>query len=234
MLKGTLLGQKHLSGAIQHEVISNTKTEQEKTVNPATEDVIVLPDRRKTLSKVTVKAVTADIDSNIQENNIRAGVTILGKIGNLAPDKPDQVKTTIPSKERQHIKADTGYELAENIVEPIPDEYADITGVTASAEDVLNGKVFVDNQGNEVQGTAELKEDLDAELTAQDEAITNLENAVDSLPTPKADIDEVKQMDLFDNILSGRAIVERDYSDREIAKLDRILANITQGGLVNG
>ena len=190
-------------------------------------------------------------------------------------EREKQTKTIIPTEERQSAKADTGYELAEVIVEPIPseyeipvlydgivevtptkesqslgtadkkltqnivinpipDKYADVSNVDATAEDVMMGKTFVDNQGNEVQGTAELKEDLDAELTAQDEAITRLEVAVDELPESKADIDEVKLMDLFDNIFTGRPIVERDYTDKEIKKLDRILANITQGEVVNG
>lgn len=149
-------------------------------------------------------------------------------------EREKQTKTVIPTEERQSVKADTGFELIETIVEPIPDEYADISNVDATAEDVLNGKTFVDNQGNEVQGIAELKEDLDAELSAQDEAIARVESAVDKLPESKADIGEVKMMDLFDNILSGRPIVERDYTEKEIAKLDRILANITQGEVVNG
>ena len=43
-----------------------------------------------------------------------------------------------------------------------------------------------------------------------------------------------KQMDTFNNILTGKPLVERDYTAKEIAKLDRILANITQGEVVNG
>lgn len=38
-------------------------------------------------------------------------------------------------------------------VHPIPEIYQDVSGVTANAEDVLEGKVFVDAQGNEVVGT---------------------------------------------------------------------------------
>ena len=110
----------------------------------------------------------------------------LGEVlGVVRPPELEKVEVT-PTKETQVIKPSKfGTYIEEAKVYPIPDEYADITGVTASAEDVLNGKVFVDNQGNEVQGTAELKEDLDAELTAQDEAITRLTIAVDELPNEK-------------------------------------------------
>lgn len=195
-------------------------------VTPTTSEQVILPSDKKYINRVDVKAVTADIDPNITENNIRQGVTILGKTGNLAPDKPDQTKTVTPTKEQQEVVADTGYELGKAIVNPIPDEYeipvmynsatsitpskevqafetagkkiatnltvepipnefADITGVTATAEDVLNGKTFVDNTGATIQGTAELKEDLDTELTAQENAIADLETAVDNLPEPK-------------------------------------------------
>lgn len=138
------------------------------TIPPQTEEITVkskevvqeiYPSENKYISKVTVDAV--------------------------ALDKPDQTKTTTPTKERQVVKADAGYELYENIVEPIPSEFADITGVTATAEDVLNGKTFVDSAGNTIQGTAELKEDLDRELTEQENEITRLESAVDNLPEPK-------------------------------------------------
>ena len=159
----------------------------------------------------------------------------LGEVlGIVRPPELESVVVT-PTKEEQVITPSKfGTYIDKATINPIPDEYADISNVDATAEDVLNGKTFVDNQGNEVQGTAELKEDLTTELTAQNEAITRLEVAVEELPEPKVDIAEVKMMDWFDNILSGRPIVERDYTEKEIAKLDRILANITQGEVVNG
>ena len=155
-------------------------------------------------------------------------------VGIVRPPELESIVVT-PTEEEQVItpsKFGTYFDKA--TIKPIPEEYADVSDVDATAEDVLNGKVFVDSEGNKVQGTAELKEDLTTELTAQNEAITRLEVAVDELPEPKADISEVKIMDWFDNVLSGRPIVERDYTEKEIAKLDRILANITQGEVVNG
>ena len=102
---------------------------QEKTVIPTTDKQIVTPDKNYDgLSKVTVEAVTNEIDSNIQPNNIKLGVNILGIDGNLEPDKPDQTKTITPTEETQIIKPDTGYELAEVTVNPIPDEYIIPTG----------------------------------------------------------------------------------------------------------
>ena len=60
----------------------------------------------------TISAVTSSIDANIQQNNIKAGVTILGVTGNVEPDKPDQTKTVTPTTSNQVIEPDTGYELA--------------------------------------------------------------------------------------------------------------------------
>lgn len=54
---------------------------QEKTVSPSTSPQDVTPDEGKLLSKVTVNAVTAAIDANIQAGNIKSGVTILGVVG---------------------------------------------------------------------------------------------------------------------------------------------------------
>lgn len=55
---------------------------QEKTVEPTTSEQIVIPDKGfEGFSKVTLGAVTSEIDSNIQAENIKEGVTILGKTG---------------------------------------------------------------------------------------------------------------------------------------------------------
>lgn len=55
-----------------------------------------------------------------------------------------------PTKETQNL-ADSFYDSI--TVDPIPEEYQNVSGVTATAEDVVAGKVIVDAQGNEVVGT---------------------------------------------------------------------------------
>ena len=65
-------------------------------------------------------------------------------------------KSTTPSKERQILDGlayVNPFFLSSVTVEPIPEKYQDVSKVTASAEDVLEGKVFVDAQGNAVMGT---------------------------------------------------------------------------------
>ena len=62
-------------------------------------------------------------------------------------------KTVTPTKAAQEITPTTGKVLSKVTVDPIPDEYQDVSGVTATAPHVLAGDVFVDAEGNEVTGT---------------------------------------------------------------------------------
>lgn len=59
-------------------------------------------------------------------------------------------KEATPTKETQTVDAN----MYQFVVNPIPDQYQDVTPVTATAEDVRVGKVFVDAEGNPTEGTA--------------------------------------------------------------------------------
>ncbi len=96
---------------------------EEKTV---TANGVVTPTAGKVLSKVTVNVENAP---SLQE------------------------KTAVPSKSPQEILPDEGYDgLSKVSIEAIPASYADITGVTATAADVLTGKAFVDSTGTSKNG----------------------------------------------------------------------------------
>lgn len=71
---------------------------QEKEIQPTTEEQVITGDDGYNLSKVTIKAVTKDIDENIQSGNIKAGVSILGVEGVLEGNKlPDVLNKTVTS-----------------------------------------------------------------------------------------------------------------------------------------
>lgn len=59
------------------------KPDQQKTINPSTTQQSVVADTGYELAKVTVNAVTKDIDTNIKAENIKKNVTILGVTGTL-------------------------------------------------------------------------------------------------------------------------------------------------------
>ena len=62
-------------------------------------------------------------------------------------------KTVTPTKVAQTITPASGKVLSKVTVDPIPDQYQDVSGVTATADKVLTGSSFVDAEGNVVAGT---------------------------------------------------------------------------------
>lgn len=100
------------------------------------------------------------VDVNVQEGEtytIPAGYhngsgTVSGVAG--GGNYQLQEKTATPSKTQQNITPDSGkYGLSSVTVEPIPDEYQDISATTAEAADVKTGKSFVGALGTTVNGT---------------------------------------------------------------------------------
>ena len=64
-----------------------------------------------------------------------------------------ETKTVTPTKSAQDITPTAGKVLSKVTVEAIPDKYQDVSGVTATAERVLDGSFFVDSTGAKVEGT---------------------------------------------------------------------------------
>lgn len=64
-----------------------------------------------------------------------------------------ETKAVTPTKSTQKIAPTAGKVLSEVTVNPIPDQYQDVTPVTAKAANVLDGDIFVDATGEQVEGT---------------------------------------------------------------------------------
>lgn len=102
----------------------------------------------------SVKIADAE-QAKIIADNIKSGVTILGVAGAYAGEAAKlQHKSVTPTESEQTVVADEGYTgLSDVTVGAIPDNYADISGTTASAADVLATKVFVGADGEQTAGT---------------------------------------------------------------------------------
>lgn len=65
-----------------------------------------------------------------------------------------QSKTVTPTKNQQNITPDSGYYgLSDVTVDPIPEAFQNVSGVTATAADVLANKVIVTSDGTTTAGT---------------------------------------------------------------------------------
>lgn len=64
-----------------------------------------------------------------------------------------ETKSVTPTKSVQKVTPTAGKVLTEVNVGAIPDKYQDVTPVTTQAPHVLDGDIFVDASGNQVEGT---------------------------------------------------------------------------------
>lgn len=62
-------------------------------------------------------------------------------------------KSVTPTKSQQVVTPATGKVLSKVTVAPIPDNYQDVSPVTATAPHVLDGDIFVDATGSQVEGS---------------------------------------------------------------------------------
>ena len=75
-----------------------------------------------------------------------------------------ETKSVTPTKSVQNITPTAGKVLSKVTVAAIPDQYQDVTPVTAKAANVLDGDIFVDATGAAVEGTMPNKGAVAAEI----------------------------------------------------------------------
>lgn len=117
----------------------------------------ILPDLATKLGAIENKGA---VDAEVREGEtytIPAGYhngsgTVAGVAG--GGNYTLQTKTVTPTKTEQNITPDEGkYGLSAVTVAPIPDNFQDVSGTTATAADVLANKTFIDAEGNSAVGT---------------------------------------------------------------------------------
>jgi hypothetical protein len=118
---------------------------EEITIEAKTTNQLFTPSgENEGIGRVNVKAVTSAIDPNIIPTNIRKGKTILGVVGNVEADKPDQEKTVNPTTSQQSVVADTGYELAKVTINAVTKSI----DANIKAENIKQGVSILGVQGS--------------------------------------------------------------------------------------
>lgn len=139
------------SGKYINKINVSPITLEERTISPAkTEQTILAADGYDGIKKVTVNAVTSSIDANIQEENIKEGVEILGKIGTYKGGVTPTGTLDIIANGNYDV---TNYASANVNVEGGVEIETDTSATTAKGDDVLNGYDFYDKTGTKVSGT---------------------------------------------------------------------------------
>lgn len=111
--------------------------------------IIVLADgtvKAGTMPNNGAPSVTLDVSKT--KYDVSVGYYSGGKISIVLEEK-----SVTPTKATQTVTPTSGKVLSKVTVAPIPDAYQNVTGVTASAAHVLEGDVYVDASGEEVEGT---------------------------------------------------------------------------------
>lgn len=75
-----------------------------------------------------------------------------------------ETKSVTPTKSAQDVTPTAGKVLSKVTVEPIPDKYQDVSGVTATAATVLDNYYFVNKAGTVVEGTMPNKGAINATI----------------------------------------------------------------------
>lgn len=104
-------------------------------------DLVAIGDAIRTITGSTATYYVSELASQVAQ---------LSTGGNYSL----QSKSITPTKTQQSVIPDSGYYgLSDVTVGAIPENYADISVVTASAGDVLEGKVIIDSNGTNIVGS---------------------------------------------------------------------------------
>lgn len=158
-----------------------TKTQSDLTVNGA---IVSIPSgyyassATKSVSTATQATPSITVDSSTGLITTTATQTTGYVVGGTKTDTEQlttqTAKTITPNRNSQIAIEKNVYTIGTVTVEAIPEEFQDVSSVTAGAEDVFVGKKIVSSTGEVVDGTFTIEN----ELTTQDDLITQIQTAL--------------------------------------------------------
>lgn len=232
-----------------------------KTATPTKQEQTVRPDPGYDgLRQVTVEAIPdqyADVSGvDAGAGDVRVGKVIVGPdgetiTGTMPPQKPEEIGHATPTEQAQTVTPTAGSVFSAVEVEPIPSEYADVSGVDATAADVRTGKIIVDAQGDTVTGEMEPQKPeqsksvvptVSSQLVVPDTGYALSRVDVGAIPSEYADVSDVTAtagtvltgsdfVDASGSLVHGACDFDADTSDAD-ATAGQIEAGAT--AYVNG
>jgi len=182
----------------------------DKTATPTKQEQTVRPDPGYDgLRQVTVEAIPdqfADVSGvDAGAGDVRVGKVIVGSdgetiTGTMPPQKPEEIGYATPTEQAQTVTPTAGSVFSAFEVDAIPSEYADVSGVDATAADVRTGKIIVDAQGDTITGEMEPQKPeqsksvvptVSSQLVTPDPGYALSRVDVGAIPSEYADVSDV-------------------------------------------
>ena len=181
--------------------LKEVKPEERFNVQPSTVEQTITPTKGSVFSGGTVHAVTSTIDSNIQPENIKTGVTVLGVTGTLEEVKPEETFNVQPSTVEQIITPTEGSVFSGGTVRAVT---ADIDKNIVS-NNIREGVTVLGVEGTLKEVKPE--ETFDIQPTTVEQAITPTAGSVFSRGTVRAVTSAIDNNIVSNNIREGVTVL---------------------------
>ena len=186
------------------------KPEERFEVQPKTTDQTITPTEGKVFSGGTVKAVTSEIDDNIQSDNIKKGVTILGIEGTFKGEKPEEEFDVRPTITDQKITPREGYAFGGGIVRAVTSDIDE----NIVADNIKEGVTILGVEGTHKGEKPE--ESFNVRPTTFDQTISPRDGYAFGSGTVKAVTAEIDDNIVPNNIREGITVLGVEGTLKEV------------------